>query len=161
MADIGLIGGYRDGQVFDGTSTPNNCSTTDQILWTYSAGMLLNAAAVMWNKTQNPLWETRVMDIWAACIVSVMSHFVTRKDRAVEVYLLCRRSYVQVFFPNDTQTMVEVACEPYERCDTDELRYSPALEPIRRLASLHVLVTTDNPTASKPTLPASWQQARK
>lgn len=73
MTDVGLIGTHDAGpgySVFDGTYVGNNCSTVASwIQWTYSAGMLLNAAAVMWNVTQDPMWEDRANGIWTSAHV--------------------------------------------------------------------------------------------
>ena len=74
MTAIGLIGTHEQGpgfSVFDGTYIENNCtSIASWVQWTYSAGMLLNAAAVMYNVTQDPIWEERANGIWEASHVS-------------------------------------------------------------------------------------------
>ena len=70
MTAIHLIGGPSGYSVYDGTDTSNNCTTLNRQPWTYSYGMLLNAAAVMWNVTGDQLWETRTMGIWQASAVS-------------------------------------------------------------------------------------------
>lgn len=73
MADIGLIGGNKQYSVFDGTDENNNCTSIDHIQWSYSAGMTLNTAAVMWNATGNDIWQTRAQGVWDASSVSVLS----------------------------------------------------------------------------------------
>lgn len=58
-------------RIFDGTYATNNCSGQVKIQWSYNYGMLLNAAAVMWNVTQDPIWEERANGVWQAAIVSL------------------------------------------------------------------------------------------
>lgn len=79
MYDHGLIktpdspGSARPYSVFDGTYSTTNCTDLIPIQWTYNAGMLLNAAAVMWNATGDPIWEERVNGLWASSIVSTLT----------------------------------------------------------------------------------------
>ncbi|KAK3722376.1 hypothetical protein LTR37_002367 [Vermiconidia calcicola] len=100
MYDHGLIktpdspGSARPYSVFDGTYSTMNCTDLIPIQWTYNAGMLLNAAAVMWNATGDPIWEERVNGLWASSIV---------------------------FFKD--KVMWEVACEPRGNCNTDQLSF--------------------------------------
>lgn len=94
MAGVNLIGGNGGYSVYDGTSTDNNCTTLDRVQWTYSAGMLLNAAAIMYNLTGSSEWQTRANGLWSSS---------------------------SVFFKD--KIMYEVACEPQGNCDTDQLRY--------------------------------------
>ena len=68
MSDVGLIGGQKGYSIFDGTSEKNNCSTVDHIQWSYSAGMMLNAAAVMWNATGDDEWKTRAQGVWESSV---------------------------------------------------------------------------------------------
>lgn len=70
MSDVGLIGGDSKYSIFDGTSENDNCTTVDHIQWSYSAGMMINAAAVMWNATGDDIWRTRALGIWNASSVS-------------------------------------------------------------------------------------------
>ncbi|KXT11660.1 hypothetical protein AC579_7022 [Pseudocercospora musae] len=51
MDDVGLIG--ENYNIFDGTNIGDNCTSLDHTLWTYTAGMMLNGAAVMWNHTKS------------------------------------------------------------------------------------------------------------
>lgn len=95
MSEIGLIGGNKGYSIFDGTSENDNCTSIDHIQWTYSAGMMLNAAAVMWNATGDDTWQTRAQGIWDSS---------------------------QVFFTAD-DIMQEVACENNDTCDTDQLSF--------------------------------------
>jgi mannan endo-1,6-alpha-mannosidase len=97
MEAVQFIGGRPYGtpgySVFDGASTGSNCTDRDPVQWTYTAGMLLNACAVMWNATQDSTWETRALGIWNASLV---------------------------FFPNNQKIMVEVACTYNHNCDLDQ-----------------------------------------
>lgn len=70
MSDIGLLGGDSKYSIFDGTSEKDNCTSLDHIQWTYAAGMMLNAAAVMWNVTGDDMWQTRAQGVWDASSVS-------------------------------------------------------------------------------------------
>lgn len=88
---VGLIG--EDYQVFDGTSIDDNCTSLDHTRWTYTQGMLLNGAAVMWNQTNSTEWRTRTQGLWNAS-----SYFFT-----------------------DQMIMREI-CEPTTNCNTDQLR---------------------------------------
>ena len=92
MAGVGLIN--EEFNVYDGTSEDQNCTQLDHVQWTYSFGMLINAGAVMWNKTGDGTWQTRVEGLWKVC--------------------------TEIFFEN--QVMLESACEPETDCDTDQLR---------------------------------------
>lgn len=78
MAGVGLISAHDEGPgygVYDGTYVGGNCSSiASWIQWTYSPGMLLQAAAVMWNVTQDPKWEDRANGIWQASHVSVVPY---------------------------------------------------------------------------------------
>lgn len=128
MDSVGLIS--PSGQVFDGTDALQNCSTLDHIQWTYSAGMLLNAAAFMWNQTNGTdqaKWETRVMQVWNA------SEAVFFKD----------------------QVMLEVACEPSKNCNIDQRRYIPVQTiPLTSILTSSPLSNPPSP-ASSPSPPKS------
>lgn len=96
MADIGLIS--DEYAVYDGTTDTNNCTTLDHVTWSYSAGMLLQAAAVMWNVTNGTtqeMWKTRAEGLWNTSSAT--------------------------FFKDEI--MYEVECEPTDICDQDEERY--------------------------------------
>ena len=78
MEEVGLIGGVAGGVggygVYDGYETTNNCTQDlDRVQWTYSAGMLLNTAAVMFSMTGDSMWEDRANGIWASCNVSLLT----------------------------------------------------------------------------------------
>lgn len=95
MSEVGLIGGDKGYSIFDGTSENDNCTTIDHIQWSYSAGMMINAAAVMWNATGDDMWKTRAQGVWDAS---------------------------SVFFNSD-KILYEVACETNDNCDTDQLSF--------------------------------------
>lgn len=94
MSDIGLISPTY--QIFDGSDGLLNCTQLDHIQWSYSSGILLNAAAVMYNKTNNATWQARTQGIW--------------------------NNSAQIFFKN--KVMYESACEPSKNCDLDQQRYA-------------------------------------
>jgi mannan endo-1,6-alpha-mannosidase len=70
MYNLGYIGGNRNYSVFDGGGIDSNCTQVNPIQWTYSAGMLLNACAVMWNVTGDQEWYDRAIGIWNSSLVS-------------------------------------------------------------------------------------------
>lgn len=45
--------------VYDGTSIGDNCTTLDRTFWTYTGGMMLNGAAVMYNVSESDQWKQR------------------------------------------------------------------------------------------------------
>lgn len=68
-SDFGQAPGYG---VYDGTYDTDNCSTIgNKDQWTYSAGMLLNTAAIMYNVTGDSIWQTRATGLWQASNVSL------------------------------------------------------------------------------------------
>lgn len=76
MEGVLLISNFGEGPgygVYDGVYDTNNCTTITFLQWTYSAGMLLNTAAVMYNITGDPIWETRLYGIWNSSNVSLQS----------------------------------------------------------------------------------------
>ena len=83
-------------QFFDGTDDTANCSTQNHIQWTYNAGIFLYGSAMMWNKTGSDTWKQRTSSIWTAASV--------------------------FFTGTNNQVMYEVACEPSNNCDVDQLR---------------------------------------
>jgi mannan endo-1,6-alpha-mannosidase len=97
--DIGLMS--DDYYFYDGSDDKINCTELNHIQWSYNAGVYLLGAATMWNLTQSDLWRERTVGIWNA---------------------------THVFFTNqggqeDGQIMFEVACEPNNNCNVDQLRY--------------------------------------
>lgn len=93
---VGLVGSNY--QVFDGTSISDNCTSLDHTRWTYTQGMMLLGAAVMWNQTNSTEWRTRTQGLWNAS---------------------------SVFF-NDQKVMFEV-CEASSNCNLDEQSFKAYL----------------------------------
>lgn len=96
---IGLMS--DDYYFYDGSDDKINCTQINHIQWSYNAGVFLLGSATMWNLTQSDLWRERTLGIWNA---------------------------THVFFTNqggqgDGQIMFEVACEPNNNCNVDQLRY--------------------------------------
>lgn len=88
-------------QFYDGTDDTINCTQVNHIQWTYNAGVFLYGAASIWNKTGSPLWYDRTQKIFAA---------------------------TQVFFSGkNNQVMYEVACEPRNNCNIDQLSFKAYL----------------------------------
>lgn len=82
-------------EVWDGTSTTDNCTSLTHIRWTYNAGVFLYASSVMWNITQQDIWKTRALSLWNAS--------------------------AEYFFTPD-KVMTEI-CERVPPCDTDQLSF--------------------------------------
>lgn len=105
--------------IYDGSDDTLNCTELDHIQWTYNAGVFLLGAATMWNvvrvkhpvfffspsavvrlsnfqQTGSDVWKQRTQSIWTACNV-----FFTGTDKNI---------------------MYEVACEPGNNCNVDQLR---------------------------------------
>ncbi|KAF2091740.1 glycoside hydrolase family 76 protein [Saccharata proteae CBS 121410] len=83
-------------QVYDGSSTLQNCSDADQLQWTYNYGTMISGAAYMYNYTNgSSTWQNR------------LSAYLTGAD---------------VFFPSQYggNIMSEVACEVNQLCDADQ-----------------------------------------
>jgi len=101
--DIGLMS--DDYYFYDGSDDKINCTELNHIQWSYNAGVYLLGAATMWNLTQSDLWRERTVGIWNA---------------------------THVFFTNqggqeDGQIMFEVACEPNNNCNVDQLSFKAYL----------------------------------
>lgn len=94
VSAIGLVGDQM--QFYDGTDDTINCTRLNHIQWSYNAGVFLYGAAILWNATGSPVYQQRVLDIWKGA---------------------------SVFFSGaNNQVMFEVACEPRNNCNTDQLR---------------------------------------
>ena len=78
MEGVGLIGNHEGTyRIYDGTYIASNCSKIgDWVQWSYSAGMLLNSAAVMYNITQDQVWMDRANGVWHDCSVSSSSNLL-------------------------------------------------------------------------------------
>jgi mannan endo-1,6-alpha-mannosidase len=87
--DIGLI--TEDYHVFDGTDDQQNCSDVNQIQWTYTNGIMVEGAALLYNTSNgNETWKDIAAGFWNASSVFV-----------------------------EDNVLVEKACERNRRCDTD------------------------------------------
>ncbi|KAI0457799.1 mannan endo-1,6-alpha-mannosidase DCW1-like protein [Xylaria acuta] len=92
--NIGLID--RDFNVFDGASSSQECHNTNPISFSYSQGIYMYGAAMLFNYTNGD-------ETWA--------------DRTNGL-LQASRSYFSPF-PNATNIMYEPACEFFDTCNTD------------------------------------------
>ncbi|KAL1590695.1 hypothetical protein WHR41_00737 [Cladosporium halotolerans] len=100
MTEEGLVS--PSFQVFDGTDVTINCTQLDHVQWSYNGGVMLLGAATMWNQTtgdEQSKWGDRVTGLL--------------KEN-------------MVFFQNGT-TMYEVACEPNNNCNVDQLSFKAYL----------------------------------
>ncbi|KAL5116193.1 hypothetical protein ACEQ8H_005858 [Pleosporales sp. CAS-2024a] len=93
---VGLMS--KDYHYYDGSDPTTNCTTIQQIQWTYNAGVHMAGAAAMWNATQSEVWKGRLQGIIAAS---------------------------GVFFTNNV--MNEVACESNGKCDVDQRSFKAYL----------------------------------
>jgi mannan endo-1,6-alpha-mannosidase len=96
---VGLIG--DDLTIYDGTTITDNCTSLDHTLWTYTAGMMLNGAAVMWNQTESPEWRQRTEGIW--------------------------KSITRNFFTGHDNRVMRELCEPSMNCNTDQQSFKAYL----------------------------------
>ncbi|GME26211.1 hypothetical protein GTA08_BOTSDO03633 [Neofusicoccum parvum] len=83
--------------VNDGTSTLQNCSSADNLQWTYNYGTLISGAAYMYNHTNgSSIWQERLS-------------------------ALLEGAY-DVFFPAQYggEVMSEITCEQGQTCDNDQ-----------------------------------------
>lgn len=108
LEHVGLIGENYD--IYDGTSIDDNCTSLDHTLWTYTAGMMLNGAAVMWNATTSDAsasevsadtWKARTQGIWNATVRNC-------------------------FHGTNNMIMQEI-CEPTNNCNTDQQSFKAYL----------------------------------
>ncbi|KAI1915053.1 hypothetical protein LOZ58_006666 [Ophidiomyces ophidiicola] len=116
-------------QVFDGTWV-TNCSRFDHIQWSYNSGVVLAAAAAMYNFTGSDVWKKRVEGL------------VKGGD---------------IFFPNGV--MAEVACESNGKCNHDQrsfkaylarwMAYTIKLAPFTRETLLQRLRTSAKAAAAQ------------
>lgn len=95
---VGLI--TEDYHVFDGTDDLKNCSSQNQILWTYNAGIYLYGAAVLYNYTNgSALWQQRTEGF-----LNATANFFSAYDNA-------------------TNIMYEPACETVYTCNNDQYSF--------------------------------------
>ena len=78
MEGLGYIGGYKNYSVFDGGGISSNCTQVNPTQWTYNAGLVMNACAVMWNATGDQVWQDRALGIWESSLVSIIHPLNTR-----------------------------------------------------------------------------------
>lgn len=98
----GLIG--PNYQVYDGTDDLKNCTSLDHTQWNYNLGLYMYGAAVMYNYTNgSPIWTDRLNGL-----LNGMPTFFSP-------------------FPNATDIMYQPACEPNDRCNTDQLSFKAYL----------------------------------
>ncbi|CAK4030725.1 mannan endo-1,6-alpha-mannosidase [Lecanosticta acicola] len=93
---VGLIGDAYE--IYDGTQISNNCTSLDHTRWSYTQGMMLNGAAVMWNMTNTTEWKTRTEGLFNAT----------------------------AYFFNEQKVMREV-CEASDNCNLDEQSFKAYL----------------------------------
>jgi mannan endo-1,6-alpha-mannosidase len=96
--NVGLID--PNYHIFDGTDDTQNCSTQNQILWTYNVGIALYGAAVLYNYTNgSSLWATRTEGL-----LNATANFFSPYDNASNI-------------------MYEPACETVNTCDNDQYSF--------------------------------------
>ncbi|KAK6390095.1 hypothetical protein LTR65_005908 [Meristemomyces frigidus] len=86
-------------QVNDGSSDLANCTSADHTQWSYNYGLYVGGLAYLYNHTEDAKWLIPLNGILNATL--------TR------------------FFPvaDGDDVMVEVTCEPYGNCDTDDFTF--------------------------------------
>lgn len=92
-ASVGFVS--ADYYVFDGADSSDNCTSLNELSFSYAQGIYLYGAAVLANATNDTdasTWLTRTQGLLGAAAS---------------------------FFINDTNIMYEHACEPYGTCNTD------------------------------------------
>ncbi|KAI5253109.1 mannan endo-1,6-alpha-mannosidase [Aureobasidium subglaciale] len=119
-------------QVFDGTSTDDNCTSVDHFEWTYNYAAAIGGAAYMYNHTSEAKW----LDIVEGLLNTTFT----------------------TFFPSTMgdKIMVEITCQPLGNCDTDQLSFRSYLA--RTLAVTTQLIPSLHETIY-PYLRASAQGA--
>jgi mannan endo-1,6-alpha-mannosidase len=99
---IGLIDGNYN--VYDGTDDLKNCSQIDGMQWSYSLGIYMYGAAVLYNYTNgSALWAERTQGL-----LNATSTFFSPYDNA-------------------TNIMYEVACEEISTCNYDQWSFKAYL----------------------------------
>ncbi|KAJ5490746.1 Mannan endo-1-6-alpha-mannosidase DCW1 [Penicillium diatomitis] len=108
---VGLI--TPDFQIFDGTTQETNCTSYDRTRWSYTGGIWLHGAAVMYNYTSS------------SSTTSPSQSSVKWKSRLDGLLLAANH-----FYQNDStgaQVMHEPPCEHQQRCNTDQLSFKAYL----------------------------------
>ncbi|KAL8639958.1 MAG: hypothetical protein Q9228_003072 [Teloschistes exilis] len=99
-AAVGLMS--QDYHFFDGCHTTLNCTDVNKQQWTYNAGVYLLGAANMYNYTNGS-------DIWRERVNNILNQ-------------------TSIFYsPTVPNVMLEIACEPYNTCDTDNYSFKAYL----------------------------------
>ncbi|KAK3685574.1 glycoside hydrolase family 76 protein [Podospora appendiculata] len=95
----GLI--LPNGDIYDGVGikNTNDCSSTDQIQWSYNHGIFLHGSAVMYNLKKNTS-DTSAVSLWQSRVDTIL------------------KSTTELFFNNTI--MVEQFCEEPGFCDNDQ-----------------------------------------
>ncbi|KAE8450502.1 hypothetical protein EG329_006232 [Mollisiaceae sp. DMI_Dod_QoI] len=116
--DIGLI--TPDFHVYDGTDDTKNCTTQDQIIWTYNAGIYLYGAAILYNYTNgSAIWQQRTEGF-----LNATANFFSPYDNA-------------------TNIMYEPPCETVNTCDNDQFSFKGYLSRFMWASTLMASFTTD------------------
>lgn len=93
LVSVDFLDGDKSWAVYDGAGAENNCSEITKIEWTYNSGLMLSAAAYMYDYTNgSSKWEDIASSLW--------KH---GKDR---------------FFQDDI--VYEQACQPSGKCNNDQ-----------------------------------------
>ncbi|KAK0627499.1 glycoside hydrolase family 76 protein [Immersiella caudata] len=116
---VGLIA--HDYMVKDGASSSKNCTDTNPLSFSYTAGIYIHGAAVMANLTGDPKW-------------------IDRTERLVHTTSL-------YYFMDDTKIMHEAACEGVGKCNTDMRSFKGYLA--RFLYASAILVPSIAPTVNE------------
>lgn len=84
--------------VYDGADISDNCTTINNLQWSYNAGVYLLGSATMWNITESDKWKTRTQGVIDS---------------------------LDLFFKDDI--MYEAACEPSGNCNNDQRSFKAYL----------------------------------
>lgn len=101
--------------VYDGAYIENNCSDTRKAEWTYCYGLFMSGSAYLYNYTNNTVWLERIESVW-------------------------KRG--TVFFQNGV--MYEAACQPYNKCNTDQRCFKGIFSRFLGLTMLMAPATVDS-----------------
>ncbi|KAJ5162101.1 Mannan endo-1-6-alpha-mannosidase DCW1, partial [Penicillium capsulatum] len=107
--DVGLI--THDFQVYDGTTDSSNCTSYDRTRWSYTAGVYLHGASVMYNYTSSMPTNSSSTALWKARVDGLLK-------------------YTGHFFSTDESSknvMHEPQCEYTGSCNVDQLSFKSYL----------------------------------